>query len=72
MASGAKFFELLDFTKFARPDVLRIASALTARELAARLGDGGFMSYGQIWPRMPDAGSRTHHRRFNQASLLCL
>jgi hypothetical protein len=55
MTSRGKFFELLDFPKFAKPNVVQIAAAPTALEVAARLGEGGFMSYGQLWPRMGDA-----------------
>jgi hypothetical protein len=50
----AKFFELIDFPKFARPSVLSILAPPTALELTERLEGGGFMSYGQIWPRLGD------------------
>lgn len=50
MAGRRKFFELLDFPKFAHPSVLNIRADATAMQLRERLGGGGFMSYGQIWP----------------------
>ena len=53
MASRGKLFELTDFPKFARPDVLALQPSPTAAILTERIGGGGFMSYGQIWPRMP-------------------
>src|SRR5258708_7611969 len=53
MARRGKYFELLDFSKFGRPDVINMQAAPTARQIASRLGDGGFMSYGQLWPRIP-------------------
>jgi hypothetical protein len=52
MAARGKYFELLDFPKFAEPDISRLQAPPTALRLAERLGGGGFMSYGQIWPRM--------------------
>lgn len=54
MASRGKFFELIDFPKFARPSISIIQPALTAAELIERLGGGGFMSYNQVWPRVGD------------------
>lgn len=52
MTGRAKYFELLDFTKFANPSVVGMDAAQTAYNLVERLGAGGFMSYGQIWSRM--------------------
>lgn len=52
MASRGKLFELIDFPKFARPNVLKLQPSPTALILTERLGGGGFMSYGQIWPRV--------------------
>lgn len=52
MAGRGKFFELLDFPKFANPSVLTIRADATAMRLRERLGGGGFMSYGAIWPRV--------------------
>jgi hypothetical protein len=52
MARRGKIFELLDFTKFAYPSVVGMDAALTSQNLIDRLGSGGFMSYGSIWPRM--------------------
>jgi hypothetical protein len=52
MASRGKYFELIDFPKFARPTISTLQPALTAAELLERLGGGGFMSYNQIWPRV--------------------
>src|SRR5579863_8468418 len=51
MTARGKVFELLDFPKFAVPSVLAMHAAPTAFRLRERLGGGGFMSYGQIWPR---------------------
>jgi hypothetical protein len=51
MAGRGKYFELLDFPKFADPSVLTLQAAPTALQLRERLGGGGFMSYNQIWPR---------------------
>src|SRR5882724_4217528 len=48
----AKFFELLDFPKFAYPSVVGMDAVQTSHNLVERLGGSGFMSYGQIWPRM--------------------
>lgn len=48
----AKYFELTDVTKFAFPSVVGMDAAQTAANLIERLGGGGFMSYGMIWPRM--------------------
>lgn len=53
MPKRGKFFELLDIPKFARPDIRHISPAQTAAEVFERLSGGGFMSYGQIWPRLP-------------------
>lgn len=50
--SKGKFFELLDFPKFAAPDVLKLAPEATARALVERLSGASFMSYGAMWPRM--------------------
>lgn len=52
MAGRAKYFELLDFPKFAYPALVGMDAALTANNLVERLGGGGFMLYGMIWPRM--------------------
>ena len=52
MAGRGKFFELLDFPKFAGPSVLNMRADATALQLRERLGGGGFMSYGAIWPRV--------------------
>jgi hypothetical protein len=54
MAGRAKLFELLDFPKFARPTILAIQAQQTAHELNERLDGSGFMSYGQVWPRLDD------------------
>jgi hypothetical protein len=48
----AKYFELLDFPKFAYPTVVGMDAARTSTNLVERLHGGGFMSYGQIWPRL--------------------
>jgi hypothetical protein len=53
----AKYFELLDFTKFAYPSVVGMDAAQTSFNLAERLQAGGFMSYSQIWPRLGDVVS---------------
>lgn len=52
MAGRAKYFELLDFPKFAYPSVVGMDAVQTSFNLIERLGGGGFMSYSQIWPRM--------------------
>jgi len=52
MAGRGKFFELLDVVKFALPSVLSLHASPTSHNLAARVGGGGFMSYGQMWPRL--------------------
>jgi hypothetical protein len=52
MAGRGKFFELLDFPKFAEPSVLNIRADRTALQVRERLMGGGFMSYGAIWPRV--------------------
>lgn len=52
MSGRAKYFELLDFPKFAYPSVIDMDAALTASNLLERLGGKGFMSYAQIWSRM--------------------
>lgn len=54
MAGRGKYFELLDFPKFAYPGVVRMDVVQTSYNLIERLGGGGFMSYCQIWPRMGD------------------
>ena len=51
MAGHGKYYELLDMPKFAAPDVLTLKAQPTAFNLMERIGGGGFMSYGQIWPR---------------------
>jgi hypothetical protein len=52
MTGRAKFFELLDFPKFATPTVVGMDPVQTSFNLLDRLGGGGFMSYGTIWTRM--------------------
>lgn len=52
MAGRAKYFELLDFPKFAYPALVGMDAVLTANNITERLGGGGFMSYGMIWARM--------------------
>jgi hypothetical protein len=52
MAKRAKYFELLDFPKFAVPAVSTLQSVRTAAALSERVGGGGFMSYGMVWPRL--------------------
>jgi hypothetical protein len=52
VAAKGKCFELLDFPKFADPSVLSLQAPSTALRLTERLGAGGFMSYGQVWPRI--------------------
>lgn len=52
MSGRGKFFELLDFPKFAYPGVTGMDPIQTSYNLIERLGGGGFMSYGQIWTRM--------------------
>lgn len=52
MAARGKYFELLDFPKFAEPDILSLQAQPTSLRLVERLAGGGFMSYGQIWPRV--------------------
>jgi hypothetical protein len=52
VASREKYYELLDIPKFARPSVADLQAQRTAFILAERLDGGGFMSYGQIWPRL--------------------
>jgi hypothetical protein len=52
MAGRGKFFELLDFPKFAYPSVIDIDAGLTANNLIERLVGKGFMSYGMIWSRL--------------------
>lgn len=52
MAGRGKYFELLDFPKFAYPSVVGMDAALTANNLLERLAGGGFMSYQMLWPRL--------------------
>lgn len=52
MTNSAKFFELLDFTKFGAPSVAKIDADQTAISLIERLFGEGFMSYNSIWSRM--------------------
>lgn len=47
-----KYFELLDFPKFAHPSVVGMDAARTASNLIDRLAGKSFMSYGMIWPRL--------------------
>jgi hypothetical protein len=51
MPGHGKYYELLDMPKFALPDVLTLQAEPTSFNLAERAVGGGFMSYGQIWPR---------------------
>lgn len=51
MAGHGKYYELLDMPKFALPHVLALQADPTSHNLAERVLSGGFMSYGQIWPR---------------------
>jgi hypothetical protein len=51
MSGHGKYYELLDMPKFALPDVLTLQAQPTAFNLSERIIGGGFMSYGQIWPR---------------------
>lgn len=51
MAGHGKYYELLDVPKFALPHVLALQAEPTSFNLAERTVGGGFMSYGQIWPR---------------------
>ena len=53
MAGGGKFFELIDFPKFAAPSVLEMDVSRTAANLISRLTGRSFMSYAGIWTRMP-------------------
>jgi hypothetical protein len=52
MAGRGKYFELLDFPKFAYPSVARMDAAQTAGNLIERLAGQGFMSYSMIWSRL--------------------
>jgi hypothetical protein len=52
MVGRGKYFELLDFPKFAYPSVLGMDSALTANNLIERLAGRSFMSYSMIWSRL--------------------
>lgn len=52
MVGRGKYFELLDFPKFAYPSVLSMDSALTANNLIERLAGKSFMSYSMVWPRI--------------------
>jgi hypothetical protein len=52
MAGRGKYFELLDFPKFAYPSVGGMDAAQTANNLIERLAGKGFMSYAMIWPRL--------------------
>lgn len=52
MVGRGKYFELLDFPKFAYPSVLSMDSVLTANNLIERLAGRSFMSYSMIWPRL--------------------
>jgi hypothetical protein len=53
MAGRGKTFELLDFPKFAAPSVLHMDVGRTAVRLVDRLRGKSFMSYVQIWSKMP-------------------
>lgn len=52
MAVRAKYVDLTDIPKFASPDILILQARPTSGNLMERAVGGGFMSYGQIWPRM--------------------
>jgi hypothetical protein len=52
MVGRGKYFELLDFPKFAYPSVVGMDATLTANNLIDRLAGGSFMSYSMIWPRL--------------------
>ncbi len=52
MVGRGKYFELLDFPKFAYPSVLGMDFVLTANNLRERLASKSFMSYSMIWPRL--------------------
>lgn len=52
MAGRGKYFELLDFPKFAYPGVVGMDAGQTSFNLIDRLGGQGFMSYAKIWSRM--------------------
>jgi|SRR5215469_1259465 len=52
MAGNEKYYELLDIPKFARPNILSLNALATAPNLTERRNGGGFMSYGQVWPRL--------------------
>jgi hypothetical protein len=45
MAGRGKYFELLDFPKFATPSVVGMDAVQTSYNLLDRLGGQGFMSY---------------------------
>lgn len=57
MAGRGKYVDLTDITKFAFPNVLSLQAAPTAARLLERTVGGGFMSYGQIYPRLQIAVS---------------
>jgi len=52
MAGRGKYFELLDFPKFAYPTVVGMDTVQTSYNIQERLASGGFMSYSMIWPRL--------------------
>jgi hypothetical protein len=52
MAGRGKYFELLDFPKFAFPSVIGMDAAQTAGNLIDRLAGKSFMSYSMIWSRL--------------------
>lgn len=52
-----KLFELLDCLKFAYPSLRQLDVFATAANIVDRLQGRGFMSYGQIWPLLPDITS---------------
>ena len=52
MVGRGKYFELLDFPKFAYPSVVGMDAGLTANNLIERLAGKSFMSYSMIWSRL--------------------
>ncbi len=52
MAGRGKYFELIDFPKFASPSVVGMDPTQTSFNLIERLGGKSFMSYRMIWTRM--------------------
>jgi hypothetical protein len=52
MAGRGKYFELLDFPKFAFPSVVGMDAAQTANNLIERLAGKAFMSYVSLWSNL--------------------